>query len=268
MRECRRHTATSPPWAQWLAPDAAPEGGSVPSPGADAVVDALSAADPDPAQVRHAITVFAWERVATSPDLACAMDDVNDLWTVLEDSGGTPISRDQARHALVDAWVDAVAAERGSPGVDPLSGLHTVGYLYGRVHELDRMSDDAPTPLVMLVVRWPAAAGPWGRIARIMQVAAALRTCVRQDATLSQVGTTMAVALVPDDAGARLERHALTKAIETGELSTARVRVDVFAVPDARSRLPEIVTRLHEEANVDHVPGSPSSRHSGTGPLD
>jgi hypothetical protein len=73
---------------------------------------------------------------------------------------------------------------------------------------------------------------------------------------------------VPDDARARLERISLTKDIEAGELSTADVRVDVFAVPDDRAGLPELMTRLHEEANLDHAARLPSFRHSGTGSLD
>ncbi|WP_106535679.1 hypothetical protein [Haloactinopolyspora alba] len=281
--------STSPPWSRWLAtitaerPDRAEavrraatrlqrssqnaEDGT-PTPGAEAVVTALTDPEADDDAVTHALTVFAWERVATGDDLTCTMDDLDELWTAVERTAPTPVSRSRARHCLVDAWAEAIAAERGSPGVDPLSGLHTAGYLYGRVHELDRVSGDSATPLVLLVVRWDAAAGPWQRIARIMQVASALRARVRPEATLSQVGTTMAVALVPDDARARLERLALTKAVGHDELSTAQVQVDVFAVPDTRSRLPDLVTQLHETANVDQVAGSPASRHTGAGPLD
>ena len=78
----------------------------------------------------------------------------------------------------------------------------------------------------------------------------------------------MAVALVPDDAQARLERISLTKAVETGELSTAQVRVDVFAVPDSRPRLPELVTGLLGGASVDHESRPSRLRHSGSGSLD
>ncbi|WP_162605893.1 hypothetical protein [Jiangella aurantiaca] len=242
--------------------------GELPPPGVEAVVDALTADEPDPEDVEHGLTVFAWERAATTGDLTCLLDELDELWDVLEASAGAPLPRATARHRLVDAWVDAVAAERGSPGIDPLSGLHTVGYLYGRVQELDRLSGIEPMALVLLVMRWEPADGPWRRIARVLQAASALRSRVRPEATLSQVGTAMALALVPDDAQARLERISLTKSVETGELSTANVRVDVFAVPDSRARLPELVTGLLGGANVDHEIRPPRSRHSGRGSLD
>lgn len=242
--------------------------GELPPPGVEAVLDALTADEPDPEQVVQGLTVFAWERAATTGDLTCLLDELDELWDVLEASTGAPIPRMTARHRLVDAWVDAVAAERGSPGLDPLSGLHTAGYLYGRVAELDRLSGIEPSALVLIVIQWDSADGPWLRIARILQAASALRTRVRPAATLSQVGTTMALALVPDDAQARVERISLTKAVETGELSTSNVRVDVFAVPDSRARLPELVTRLYGGANVDHAIRPPRFRHSGSGSLD
>lgn len=273
MRDCHgQDEPARPAWARLLRPSD-PHGANgaadaVASPGVESVLGALRAAEPDPDAVKHALAVYAWERAAACPDLTCALDDIDDLWNLLESTGSAPVSRSRARHCLVDAWVDALAAERGSPGVDPLSGLHTAGYLYGRVHELDRLAGDAPAALVLIVVRWPAAAGPWLRIAHVMQVASALRDRVRPEATLSQVGTTMAVALVPDDARARVERHALTKAFESDELCTAQVQVDVFAVPDVRSHLPKLVTQLHEQASLDHVTGTPSSRHTGTGHLD
>lgn len=241
--------------------------GELPPPGVEAVVDALTADEPDPDDVAHGLTVFAWERAATTRDLTCLLDELDELWDVLEAAAGAPLPRAAARHRLVDAWVDAVAAERGSPGVDPLSGLHTLGYLYGRVDELDRLSGIEPMALVLLVMRWDPADGPWRRIARVLQAASALRSRVRPEATLSQAGTTMALALVPDDAQARVERIALTKAVETGELSTAHVRVDVFAVPDARARLPELVTGLLGGASVDHE-SRPRFRHSGSSSLD
>ncbi|SEF17946.1 hypothetical protein [Jiangella alba] len=242
--------------------------GELPPPGVEAVVDALTADRPDPEDVVHGLTVFAWERAATAGDLTCLLDELDELWDVLEASVGAPLPRLTARHRLVDAWVDAVAAERGSPGIDPLSGLHTAGYLYGRVHELDRLSGIEPSALVLLAMRWDPADGPWRRIARVLQAASALRSRVRPDATLSIVGTTMALALVPDDARARVERISLTKAVETGELSTAHVRVDVFAVPDSRARLPELVTGLLGGASVDHEIRPPRFRHSGSGSLD
>ncbi len=280
MGDCRRNDAPpSPKWDRWLrprvladpagtrhAPSGRDENAAVPTPGADAVIDALASTEPDPDGVTHAIAFLAWERAADHPDLACALDDLDELWDILESAGDPPIPRSRARHCLVDAWVDAVAAERGSPGVDPLSGLHTAGYLYGRVQELDRSSHDPYSSLVLIVVRWDTASGPWLRIARIMQVASALRSDVRRGATLSQIGTRMAVALVPDDAAARVERHALTKTLEQGELNSAHVQVDVFAVPDIRSQLPDFLTQLHDQANLDHVTGLPSSRHSGNGP--
>ncbi|PZF81256.1 hypothetical protein [Jiangella anatolica] len=242
--------------------------GELPPPGVEAVVDALTAEVPDPEDVVQGLTVFAWERAGTTDDLSCLLDELDELWDVLETSSGAPLPRSVARHRLVDAWVDAVAAERGSPGLDPLSGLHTAGYLYGRVHELDRLSGVEPMALVLLAMRWDPADGPWRRIARVLQAASALRSRVRPEATLSQVGTTMALALVPDDARARVERISLTKAVETGELSTAHVRVDMFAVPDARARLPELVTGLLGGANVDHDVRPPRFRHSGSGSLD
>ncbi|SDU55716.1 hypothetical protein [Jiangella alkaliphila] len=242
--------------------------GESPPPGVEAVVDALTADVPNADDIAHGLTVFAWERATTTHDLTCLLDEVDELWDVLETSAGAPLARLTARHRLVDAWVDAVAAERGSPGLDPLSGLHTAGYLYGRVHELDRLSGIEPMALVLLVMRWDPADGPWRRIARVLQAASALRSRVRPTATLSQVGTTMAVALVPDDAQARVERITLTKAVETGELSTAHVRVDVFAVPDSRARLPELVTGLLGGASVDHESRPSGLRHSGSGSLD
>lgn len=240
----------------------------LPPPGVEAVVDALTADVPDPEDVAHGLTVFAWERAASTHDLTCLLDELDELWDVLEASVGAPLPRVTARHRLVDAWVDAVAAERGSPGIDPLSGLHTAGYLYGRVNELDRLAGIEPMALVLLVMRWDPADGPWRRIARVLQAASALRSRVRPDATLSQIGTTMALALVPDDAQARVERISLTKAVGTGELSTANVRVDVFAVPDSRARLPELVTGLLGGASVDHEIKPPRFRHSGSGSLD
>ena len=273
MRDCHgQDEPARPAWARLLWPSSPPRADAgadmAPSPGVESMLGALRAAEPDAGAITHALAVYAWERAAACPDLTCALDDIDDLWNLLESAGPVPVSRSEARHSLVDAWVDAVAADRGSPGVDPLSGLHTAGYLYGRVHELDRLAGDTPADLVLLVVRWPEAAGPWLRIAHVMQVASALRTQVRPTATLSQVGTTMAVALVPDDAQARVERHALTKAFESDELCTAQVQVDVFAVPDVRSHLPKLVTQLHEQASLDHVTGTPSSRHTGTGHLD
>lgn len=282
MTGCRQDAPATLLRAAWLAHPGPAEDAKVPAeagevgaasgallpPGGTGLLDALAAAAPDPAQVTHALTVFAWERASTTGDLSCAMAELAELWELLEPSKTALIPHELARHRLVDAWVDAVAAERGSPCIDPLSGLHTAGFLYGRVAELDRQSGDDPTPLMLLVVRWVAPTGPWARIAQTLDVASALRARVRPEATLSQIGSTMAVALVPDDARARQERISLTKAIEASELSSAHVQVDVYAVPDSRSRLPELVTRLHEAATVDLATEPLSLRHPGTGPLE
>src|SRR5690606_11345093 len=113
--------------------------GELPPPGVEALLSALSVDAPTRAAMRQALAVFAWEHAATT-ELRCALQDLDALWDVLEATGQAPLTREQALDYMTDAWVDAVAAERGSPGIDPLSGLHTVGYLYGRVHELDRLS--------------------------------------------------------------------------------------------------------------------------------
>lgn len=283
MTECHQKGAATTPalWASWLAlprsaesyalagaTDVEAASGVLPPPGVEAILSVLADGTPDAAQMAQAIGIFAWERMAETHDLCCAMSEIDSLWDVLESTYRAPLSRCQAQHHLVEAWADAVAAERGSPGIDPLSGLHTAGYLYGRVHELDRLSGDDPSALVLLVVRWSAADGPWMRVARVLQVASALRSRVRPEATLSQAGTTLALALVPDDARSRLERIALAKTVESGELGTANAQVDVFAVPDERSQLPDLVTRLRGTASVDHAAGRPGFRHTGTTSLD
>lgn len=111
--------------------------------------------------------------------------------------------RRQARRWLIDAWIDTLAVDRGPPCIDPLSGLHTPGYLLGRIRELDRMTPDEPTPLALIAVRWCEPAGPWSRIATVVSAAAVLTEQVRADPTLAQDGSHTALALVPDDLRAR-----------------------------------------------------------------
>lgn len=227
----------------------------IPPPGVDAILEALSVEKPQPSRIADALTIFAWESVSNDWDLTCAIADVDALWDILESTGKTEVSRAQARHWITDAWVDAVAAQRGAPGIDPLSGLHTVSYLLGRVRELDRLADSVTAHLVTLVVSWAEPESPWTRISCILQVADGLREHVRAEATLSQFGTHRAIALVPDDSRARRERGALVKTFNTAELGAARIQVDLIPLPEDRSRVTELIVRLRDGSLVGHKSG-------------
>lgn len=224
------------------------------------VVDALRQPRPDPGHLADALVRFAWQRAGDGTDLDCAVAEVDALWDLLEPVGSPALSRASARHFVIDAWVDAMAAERDTPAIDPLSGLHTIGYLAGRVHELDRLSPYEPTALVLLAVRWQEPEGPWLRISRLLTVAAAMRDHVRAEATLAQMGASVALALLPDDARSRLERGALSRALsrpwgpgsapEPGPESGAAYRVDLMPVPEDRTRLAELIGRLRDESGT------------------
>lgn len=244
--------------ASWLARSTGNYSGSadpMPPPGVEAILEALSEKNPPPHRIADALTIFAWECVSNDWDLTCTVADVDALWDILESTDQTEVSRLQARHWVTDAWVDAVAAQRGAPGVDALSGLHTVSYLFGRVNELDRLADSATAHLVTLVVSWEEPESPWTRISCILQVASALREHVRTEATLSQFGTHRAVALVPDDNRARIERGTLVNSLNTGELGTLGMQVDLIPLPEDRSRVTELIVRLRDGSLVGDKSG-------------
>ncbi|MGH8828396.1 MAG: hypothetical protein ACRDVZ_12555, partial [Jiangellaceae bacterium] len=216
----------------------------VPSPGVSAVIEALRVADPRSRELAKALTIFAWERVGESSDLACTMAEVDALWDLLESAGLDAATRTQAHHWVVDGWVEATAATRDAPILDPLSGLHTAGYLIGRVHELDRLAGLRPNAMAVIVIRWPVPEGPWQRIAMVIEVGSTLRDNVRSEATLSQIGSHTALVLVPDDARVRLERAALVAAFEFNGLAAAGVEVWVMTAPTDRSELTDLIARL------------------------
>jgi hypothetical protein len=195
--------------------------------------------------------MLAWERAADPGDLDSLLSETDALWTVLMATDLAPISPLRARGIVIDGWVDAIAAERGVPCIDPLSGLHTAGYLTGRIHELDRAGGpETPPPLVMLVIRWEEPTGPWLRIATILKVADTLRATVRREATLCQDGSHTAIALVPDDGLARVERSAIQRNLDSSPLSAASARCDLMPVPDRRDRLPDMLKRLRTHPSV------------------
>jgi hypothetical protein len=201
-------------------------------------------AEPRSRELAKALTMFAWERAGESSDLTCTLAEVDALWDLLESAGIDVETRGQAHHWVVDGWVDATAATRDAPILDPLSGLHTAGYLIGRVHELDWLAGMRPNALVVIVIRWPVPEGPWQRIAMVIEVGSTLRDNVRCEATLSQVGSHTALVLVPDDARARLEQAALIAAFEFNGLAAAGVGVWVKTVPTDRSELADLIARL------------------------
>ncbi len=214
------------------------------TPGVDAVVAAMIGPGRSTDTLENALRRLAWERAADDLGLDAAVADLDALWAVLESSELAPVPRRQARSWLVDGWVDAVAAERGTPCIDPLSGLHTTGYLVGRIRELDHAHGNEPMPLVLLAVRWHEPRGPWSRIAVIVTAARALRELVRPVATLGQDGTHTAHALVPDDARARLERSALAVRCAEAPLAGSGACVDLVPVPDDRDLVPTLLRRL------------------------
>lgn len=256
-RSARRDALDGPDVPSTPGAPSAPDAGS--GPGVAAVLAALSEPRPSADRVVDALVRFTWERAASKDDLACTLDEVDSLWSLLAAQGRPVISRELAHHCVIDAWVDAVAADRGAPSLDPLSGLHTTGYLVGRIHELDRLHRDEPTPLVLLVVHWPEPRGPWRRIGLMLAVAAALRDHVRAEATLAQVGSHVAIALVPDDARSRLERGVLMNALRAGDTADAQVRVDVVPVSEDRTRLTALITRLHDGSLTESTIAPPSA---------
>jgi hypothetical protein len=212
-------------------------------------------ADPIPETVAEALTIYAWECASNESDLTCTLADVDALWDILESTGKKQISRTQARHWVTDAWVDAIAARRGAPGIDPLSGLHTIGYLSGRISELDRLAPSATAALVALIVSWTEPTSPWIRISCILEVATALRQHVRREATLCQFGTHHALALVPDDNRARLERGALAESLKTEEFDSLGLDVALLPLPEERSRVTELIVRVRDGSMVGDKSG-------------
>ncbi len=251
---CRREGAPATTLvSSWLAHvrgDRGTNADPLPPPGVNAVMEALSRPWPAPSCVAEALVMFAWERASGGSDLTCTIDEVDALWDVLEAEGVGTVGRHQARHWVTDAWVDAVASQRGAPGIEPLSGLHTVSYLFGRIQELDRLADSTTAHLVLVMIRWHEPKDPWTRISCILQVASALRSHVRTEATLSQFGTHCAFALIPDDGRARLERGVLLKTLETGELGTMGVSVEIVPLPEDRSLVTELIVRLRDGSLV------------------
>jgi hypothetical protein len=151
----------------------------------------------------------------------------------------------QDRKSWRTPGVDAIAADKGAPSIDPLSGLHTPEYLFGRVHELDRAARGGEPPsLVLIAVRWTEPSGPWLRIAAVVRIAAALTDLVRPEGTLCQAGTHTALALVPDDGIARRERAALATAMSGDVLTDARLSIELVPVPEQRDELRPLIERL------------------------
>jgi hypothetical protein len=218
------------------------------TPAADAVVAALIGPGRSIDALESALRALAWERASDPLGLDAALEDLDALWAVLESGVLAPVPRRQARAWLVDGWVDALAADRGAPCMDPLSGLHTAAYLVARIHELDRLVDDEAVPLVLLAVRWPEPSSPWARIATILAVARTVRAQVRPEATLGQDGTGTVLALVPDDALARLERAALARSCGRAPLADAGALTDIVPVPERRDLVPGVVRRLRLSA--------------------
>ena len=228
------------------------------TPAADDVVSALIGPDRSLDALENALRALAWERAWDRLGLDAALEDLDALWAVLESGGLAPVSRRQARAWLVDGWVDALAAERGAPCMDPLSGLHTASYLVARIHELDRLVDDEAVPLVLLALRWPEPSSPWARIALILAVARMVRAQVRPDATLGQDGAGTVLALVPDDALARLERAALARSCDQAPLADAGILTDLVPVPERRELVPGVVRRLRLSAPPAERPNRPT----------
>jgi len=228
------------------------------TPAADDVVSALIGPDRSLDALENALRALAWERAWDRLGLDAALEDLDALWAVLESGGLAPVSRRQARAWLVDGWVDALAAERGAPCLDPLSGLHTASYLVARIHELDRLVDDEAVPLVLLALRWPEPSSPWARIALILAVARTVRAQVRPDATLGQDGAGTVLALVPDDAMARRERAALARSCDQAPLADAGILTDIVPVPERRELVPGVVRRLRLSAPPAERPNRPT----------
>jgi hypothetical protein len=224
------------------------------TPAVDGVVDALLDTNGSVDQLETALGALAWERASDTLHLDTALDDLDALWSVLEAAGAEPISLREARWGLIDAWADALAVDRDVPCIDPLSGLHTAGYLLGRIRELDRIADDA-APLVLLSMRWHRPAGPWRRIGTVLSAAAVLQENVRPDATLARDGTQAALALVPDDLRARVERACLARECASPVLHGANARADLIVLPEDRQQVPAVLRQLRRPEH----PASPIS---------
>jgi hypothetical protein len=221
------------------------------TPAVDGVVAALTDVNRSVAGLEQALRMLAWERASDILHLDTALDDLDALWAALESENRDLVPRAQARRWLVDAWVDAVAVDRGVPCLDPLSGLHTPGYLLGRVRELDRLCDGEPAPLVLLALRWHRPAEPWLRIGTVLSAATVLQTVVRRDATFAQDGTHTALALVPDDLRARVERAGLAGECVGPQLRNAGALADLVVVPAERDQLASVVRGLRLPVVVD-----------------
>lgn len=212
----------------------------------DAVAAACAADVPDGDTVETALRTLAAERAATGGSLDEVLTELEALWSLL-DPRRRPSPTEVARALVTDAWVDEIATRRGTPTVDRLTGLHTPGYLVGRVYELDRIAGDGEVRhLVLLVVRWHQPSSPWLRTAISTQVADALRHTVRREATLCRLGDGSAAALVPDDGDARFEMRRLTRVLEAEPASTARVTSTLVPVPDHRPDLDRLLQTLLE----------------------
>ncbi|HEY9377498.1 MAG TPA: hypothetical protein VIQ02_10435 [Jiangellaceae bacterium] len=231
------------------------------TPAVDRVVEAVIDADGSVGRLEHALRALAWERASETLHLDTALDDLDALWSVLEAGRRRqPISVRQARRLLVDAWVDALAVDRGVPCIDPLSGLHTAGYLLGRVRELDRLAGGEPAALALLSMRWRRPAGPWRRIGTVVSATAILLENVRPDATFAQDGTYAALALVPDDLRARVERSCLARECASPVLHEANARADLIVLPDDRDRVPAVLRRLRLPAEHPESRITPDTR--------
>ncbi|MGH8825916.1 MAG: hypothetical protein ACRDVN_15775 [Jiangellaceae bacterium] len=224
-----------------------PEPTDRPTPGVDGVVSALLGPDRSVHALERALRALAWERASDSLGLDAVLEEVDSLWAVLQSGGLAPVTRRQARAWLVDGWVDALAADRGAPCIDPLSGLPTTAYLIARIDELDRLVRE-PVPLVLLAVQWAEPSNPWARLATVLAAARTVRARVRPEATLGQDGTRTVLALVLDDARARLERTALARSCTEATLAEAGATVDLVPVPERRVLVPGVVRRLHRSA--------------------
>ena len=237
---------------------------TVPHPAAGALCAAISTVPCSRPALGHALAVYAWEGLARGRELDQTLDDISSLWDLLAETDGdevedVPIGADEARSLVLDAWIDAAAADREAPGVVPISGLHTVSYLTGRVHELDRQARLGTCPLVLIVTRWLEPADPWERISALYSVDAAMRATIRVTATLAQAGASMTVALVADDARSRLERRALDNALDDG------FWVDLVPVPDDRAQVATILARWRDGTRPDDGRAVPGQRDSDQG---
>jgi hypothetical protein len=223
----------------------------------DRVVDALTDRDGSLSRLEQAVRALAWERASGTLHLDTALADLDALWSTLESASSDPIPRHQARRWLIDGRVDALAVDRGMPCIDPLSGLHTPGYVLGRIRELDRLADDGPAPLVLLSMQWRRPVGPWLCIATVIASAAVLHETVRPEATLAQNGTHGALALVADDLRARVEHVCLARQCRYPPLHEAHARLVVL--PDDRDRVPTVLRRLRLSSADTRGPISPDN---------